>query len=98
MIADKHYPISIHAKQQLADRWPDTVLRPTEFDWVTVPTDAPMIGYDPSSSARLLAVPETPMVAVITGDVVSTFMTRQSAETNIALRGFGEADFRGQST
>lgn len=94
MIHQQHYRVTAHAKQQLAERWPDTVLRPSDFAWVTVPTDAPLIGYDPSSTAMLLAVPETPMVAIVVGGVVATFLTRQAADANIALRGYGTQDFR----
>lgn len=64
-----------------------------KYDDVTVPTDAPLIGYDGSSGASFVEVPDTPMVAVVAGDVVVTFFSADSARAKIALRGYGPADF-----
>ena len=63
------------------------------FADVTVPTDGLLFGYDGSSGAGYVEVPGTPMVAVVTGDVVVTFLTADSARAKIALSGYGPDDF-----
>ena len=86
-------PITAHARKRLKDRYPQTVLPFDGFDDVTVPTDAPLVGYDGSTGAIFLEVPNTPMVAVVAGGVVVTFLSADSARARIALRGYGIADF-----
>ena len=85
--------LTAHARRRLGDRWPATVLPFDGLDDVIVPTDAPLVGYDGVTGASFLAVPDTPMVAVVAGDVVVTFLSAESARAKIALSGYGPEDF-----
>jgi hypothetical protein len=80
--------ITLHARRKLQERWPDTVLRPRNLDGIVVPGDSLMLGYDPSRSARYLLVSDTPMVAVVVADTVTTFLTVEQAKANLYLRGY----------
>jgi len=88
------YHVTDHARKRLVTRWPDTLLRPPDFDTIQVPVDAPVLGYDSASSALFLVVPDSPMVAVVVDGVVRTFLSRQAADAKIALHGYGPSDFR----
>lgn len=61
---------------------------------MTVPVDARSVGYDGETGARFLDVPGTPMVAIVQGDVVTTFLTRDAAEFKLRLKGYGPDDFK----
>lgn len=87
------YPITAHARVRLETRWPQTVLRVNDFEGIAVPTDAPLVGYDGASGAIFLEAPNTPMVAVVAGGVVVTFLAADSARAKIALSGYGPEDF-----
>lgn len=58
-----------------------------------VPVDTPLVGYDGASGAIFFKVPNTPMVAVVAGGVVVTFLSADSARARIALSGYGPEDF-----
>ena len=87
------FPITAHARMRLETRWPPTILPFGGFDDVIVPTDAPLVGYDGSSGASYVKVPGTPMVAIVSGGVVASFLSADSARARIALSGYGPEDF-----
>ena len=60
------------------------------------PTDAPLVGYDGATCASFVKVPGTPMVAIVAGGEVVTFLSADSAQARIALRGYGPGDFAPQ--
>lgn len=88
------YRITTHARKQLEARWPQTVLPFEKFAEVTVPTDAMLVGYDGVTGASYVEVPGTPMVAVVAGEVLVTFLSADSASAKIALSGYSVADFQ----
>ena len=89
-----YYDITAQAREQLATRWPETVMPFKDFKGVTVPKDAELVGYDSVSSAVFLKVPQTPMVAVVLNHAVVTFLSADAARAKIALRGYGPEDFK----
>jgi len=94
---DAAFLITQHARQQLARRWPQTVLCPAQFDWIEVPRDAQLVGYDSSTSAQIVEVPDTPMAAVVAGGKVVTFLPLADARARIELHGYGPSDFANES-
>ena len=93
MNRDGNYRITDHARQQLATRWSETVLRPTQFDHIQVPNTAPLVGYDSSTSGWFVEVPNSPMVAIVNDGIVVTFLSADAARAKIALHGYGPDDF-----
>jgi len=87
-----NFEISRHARAQLVARWPETVLPFRGFDSIVVPRDARIIGYDPTTSTYFLDVPNTPMVALVSGDIVVTVLTADSATSKLKLHGFSSED------
>jgi len=91
------YRFSQHAREQLRDRWPDTVLKPTTFDQYCVPRSAKIIAYDSTSGSLVVEVPNTPMAAVIHDGEVVTVLTAEAARIKYAIHGYTESDFRGKN-
>ena len=87
------YRVTDHAREQLARRWPNTVLRPAQFDDIRVPVSAPLVGYDSTTSGQFFQVPDTPMVAVVNDGIVVSFLTATAAKAKIDLHGYGPDDF-----
>jgi len=67
---------------------------PRDLSNVTAPIEARLVGYDAVTGAQFLAVPGTPMVAIVQGDVVVTFPATEAAEFKMKLKGYGADDFK----
>lgn len=61
---------------------------------MTVPIEARLVGYDAVTGTQFLAVPGTPMVAIVQGDVVVAFLATDAAEFKMKLKGDGADDFK----